>query len=60
MENYLNLFYILYIVIFFFLILINNIECYYVLPLKTTYDYNKETEEITEIMHNFLSNNLYT
>lgn len=60
MENYLNLFYILYTVIFFFLILINNIECYYVLPLKTTYDYNKETEEITEIMHNFLSNNIYT
>ena len=60
MKNYFRLFAI-FSAIFLFLILFNKIECYYVLPLKTAYDYNKhETEDISKIMHNFLTNNIYT
>ena len=61
MKNLLKLFEILFSMIFLLSILFNKIECYYVLPLKTTYDYNKqEAEEISKKMHNFLTNNIYT
>ena len=40
---------------------INIINSYYILPLKTYYDYDPEkTKETTEIMHNYLTNNIYT
>ena len=43
------------------LILINNTYCYYVLPLKTSYDYDtKDLHDKTKIMHNFLTNNIFT
>ena len=43
------------------LILINNTSCYYVLPLKTSYDYDtKDLHDKTKIMHNFLTNNIFT
>jgi hypothetical protein len=43
------------------LISMNQIQSYYVLPLKTYYDYiAPESSDKTEIMHNYLSNNIYT
>ena len=42
-------------------IAINYIECYYVLPLNTSYDYDpQETTDKAEIMHKYLTNNIYT
>ena len=59
MNNYLKLFLFGFQAIF----LLSNvkIECYYVLPLKTSYDYEGEDiQDRTKIMHNFLTNNIYT
>ncbi len=50
----------LYFFIIISRILFNYVECYYVLPLKTQYDYEKSTKDSTKIMHNFLTNNIYT
>ena len=56
--KYLNIVFILTI---FFSFQINIIKSYYILPLKTYYDYDPEkAEETTEIMHNYLTNNIYT
>lgn len=50
----------LYFFIIISLILIGYVECYFVLPLKTKYDYEESTKDSTKIMHNFLTNNIYT
>ena len=56
--KYLN---IVFTLIFFSSFQINIIKSYYILPLKTYYDYDpEETEVTTEIMHNYLTNNIYT
>ena len=55
--KYLN---IVFTLIFFSSFQINIIKSYYILPLKTYYDYDEKTEETTEIMHNYLTNNIYT
>lgn len=47
-------------ILFLFSIIINNIKCYYVLPLKTYYDYDSEDKDRTRIMHNLITNNIYT
>jgi len=47
-------------IVFLFWIIINSINCYYVLPLKTYYDYNQEDKDRTRIMHNLITNNIYT
>ena len=47
-------------ILFLFSIVINNINCYYVLPLKTYYDYNSTDKDRTRIMHNLITNNIYT
>ena len=47
-------------ILFLFCIIINNIKCYYVLPLKTYYDYNSTDKDRTRIMHNLITNNIYT
>ena len=48
------------ILFLFFSIVMNNIKCYYVLPLKTYYDYNSTDKDRTRIMHNLITNNIYT
>ena len=61
MKNHTSLFYLLFPLLFLSLCLINHINCLYVLPIKTTYDYDKkDTTDPSKIMHNFLTNNIYT
>ena len=62
MKNNTSLFYLLFLLLLFLpSSLINHINCLYVLPIKTSFDYNKkDTTDITKIMHNFLTNNIYT
>ena len=56
MKNPSSLIYIL-----FLSYVINHITCLYILPIKTSYDYDKkDTKDISKIMHNFLTNNIYT
>ena len=47
-------------ILFLFSVIINNINCYYVLPLKTYYDYDSADKDRTRIMHNLITNNIYT
>ena len=62
MKNHTSLFYLLFLLLLFLpSSLINHINCLYVLPIKTSFDYNeKDTTDKTKIMHNFLTNNIYT
>lgn len=61
MKDNLNAFHFIFCLIFFSFFQINIIRCYYVLPLKTAYDYDPEdSKDRTRIMHNFLTNNIYT
>ena len=47
--------------IFIFFILIQNFYCYYILPLNESYEYdNKDTNNISKIMLNYIKNNIYT
>ena len=59
MKNHTSLFYLIFSLLFLSSCLINHIKCLYVLPIKTSYDY-EDTTDITKIMHNFLTNNIYT
>ena len=61
MNKYFNIFYFIFYLIIFSSFQISTIKAYYVLPLKTTYDYDPQnTQDNTRIMHNFLTNNIYT
>ena len=61
MKNHTSLFYMLLSLLFLSSCLINHINCLYVLPIKTTYDYDKkDITDPSKIMHNFLTNNIYT
>ena len=55
MNTHASLFYLLFLTSS----LVNNIKCLYVLPIKTSIDY-KDTTDTSKIMHNFLTNNIYT
>lgn len=47
-------------ILYLFSIIINSINSYYVLPLKTYYDYDSTDTDRTRIMHNLITNNIYT
>lgn len=53
-------FLVLYFFVFLSRNLFNFVNCYYVLPLKTYYEYDKSSKDSTKIMHNYLTNNIYT
>ena len=60
MNNFWKYFNKTLVIIFLSSLLFDNIHSYYVLPLKTSYDYDSKDTDQTRIMHNFITNNIYT
>ncbi len=44
----------------FFLLIINDAQCIYILPLRTSTDYNGKSLDTSKAFHNLIVNNIYT